>query len=214
MNYEKLVLQSAKPLEGKVSDGRKFYLIAAGCGLGLGIVLSLVGGVINIGGWLFFALLTTLIGWGFRNKQLKYKCFGLRNMRFMADEKPSGQELYQKLLPVSAPLNIKLEVTKNGNLSVLQDDVYYDVIFNADDTFSLYWHQNFGKALLRGGYYIKLYKKALVSMGIIAYHIQQICASYDNPVMEQNDYGRICKICGSEIIDDAKFCVHCGMQLE
>lgn len=51
----------------------------------------------------------------------------------------------------------------------------YDVIFNEDNSFTVYWHQSALKAFLSQGYYISIYKKAVVAMGIIAYHVQKAC---------------------------------------
>ena len=191
MNKEKIVLQSPEPLNGGADNGKRFYMIAAGCGLALGIVLSLMWGTVNIFAWLFFALLTTLIGWGFRNKQLKYKCFGLRNMRFMVEEKPSYPELYQKLLPVFNSSDMKMELNKDGILCISYDCVYYDIVFNEDDSFSIHWHQSFAMAFLRQGNYISLYKKALIAMGIIAYHVQKVCLSSSEMYYEPTETGEM-----------------------
>lgn len=178
MNNEKIVLQSAKPLESKDRDGRKFYLIAAECGFGLGIVLAFMIGA-NIWAYLllglFVALLAVPVGWGIRNKKLKYKCFGFRNMRFAVDEKPTQAELYQRLLPAFGSLGIKMEMNDKNGVCISHNGLYYNIVFNEDESFSVWWYQSLGMAFLRKGYYIGIYKKLLVSMGLIAYHVQRVC---------------------------------------
>lgn len=49
-------------------------------------------------------------------------------------------------------------------------------------------------------------------MGIIAYHIQQICALPNDENVEQN--GNLCKVCGSVVENGFNFCVHCGTRIE
>lgn len=175
MNNEKIVLQSPQPLNAGENNGTKLYAIAAACGLILGVLLCLSGGTFNLPIILMFIILSLLVGWGIRNKMLKYKSFGLRRMRFLVDEKPDYPELYQRLLPVFNSINIKMEMNEEGSICILYDGLYYDVVFNEDDTFSVLWRQSFLKSFLRQGYYITVYKKVSIAMGLIAYHVQKVC---------------------------------------
>ncbi len=175
MNNEKIVLQSPQPLDGGVNNGALYYVFFGIGGLVLSAIICLMGGSFDILAVLVFTILSVLVGWGIRNKMLKYKCFGLRKLRFMVDMKPQSAELYQRLVAVFTPLNMKVELDHSGIVSVYHNGIYYDVVFNQDDSFSLYWRQSLIKSMLRQGYYISVYKKALVSMGLIAYHVQRVC---------------------------------------
>lgn len=186
MNNEKMVLQSSGPLDGGVNSGALYYVLFGIGGLVLSAMICLLGGSFDILAILVFTILSVLVGWGIRNKMLKYKSFGLRKLRFLADAKPQSTELYQRLAAVFTPLNMKVELDQSGIVSVYHNGIYYDVVFNQDDSFSLYWRQSLIKSMLRHGYYISVYKKALVSMGLIAYHVQRVCLndneSYGIPV--------------------------------
>lgn len=63
----------------------------------------------------------------------------------------------------------------------------YDIIYNKDDTFCVWWRQNLARAFLSADY-IKIYRKEVAAMGIIAYHTQQICAlSNDESIKQDNN---------------------------
>lgn len=175
MNNEKMVLQSSQPLDGGANNGVLYCVLFGMGGLVLSALICLLGGTFDILAILVFTVLSVLVGWGIRNKMLKYKCFGLRKLRFMVEVKPQSAELYQRLVAVFTPLNMKVELDQSGIVSVYHNGIYYDVVFNQDDSFSLYWRQSLIKSMLRQGYYISVYKKALVSMGLIAYYVQRVC---------------------------------------
>ncbi len=175
MAKEKIVLQSPEPLQGGGKNGVGFYFIFFGLGFVVGIILGLVGGTFHFWADLFFGFLALLIGWGIRNKQLKYKCFGLRTLRFLIEEKLPYPELYQRLSSCLGAMNIKVEMNQNGTISIPYNGLIYDIVYNEDDSFSVIWRQSFLKAVGRQGYYISVYKKVLAGMGLIAYHVQRVC---------------------------------------
>lgn len=183
MRNEKMVLQSAEPLE-RVSNGVLFYGVFTGVGamvaLFLLFALLIEAGIEAItppalGLVVLIPVVCGLIGWGIRNKMMKYKSLGLRRQRFFANNKLSGGELYQRLFPVLQPTGMELAVTKDGTLRVTHMNLCYDVIFHEDDSFSILWSQSLGRALLGGNYYISIYKRAVVAMGIIGFHVQSAC---------------------------------------
>lgn len=179
MQNEKIVLKSPAPLNDGGKSQTKICIIAMVCGMFLGVLFAIASGIHLMGYILGFGLFGLLVGWGIKNKVLKFKSNMLRTMRFMVDEKPSYPELYQRLLPLFGRLNIKMEMNSNGSICIPYDGLIYDVIYNKDDTFSVHWRQSGFKAFMQQGYYISIYKKAVVAMGIIAYHVQRVCLNED-----------------------------------
>lgn len=178
MNNESIVLQSAAPLDDGETGSSKICIICGGCGLVLGLLICIWAGNFNLYEILLLGILGglgALIGWGIRNKKLRYKSAMLSRKRFMADEKPEYAELYQRLLPTFQALNLKMELNEKGIISVFHNGIYYDIVFNEDDSFSIHWHQSFLKELLASRFNISIYKKLVVSMGLIAYHVQREC---------------------------------------
>lgn len=169
MQNEKILLKSSEPLEDEGKKLSVIYIIVPGCGLLWGLCT---------GSYFMTFLLVVFgipIGWGIKNLILKQKCWQFRYKRFLANEKPSYPELYQRLLPVFNSLNIEVKLNADGSICIPYGGLTYEVRYNADDSFSVRWSQSFFKAVLRMGYYISLYKKIRIAMGIIAYHVQQAC---------------------------------------
>lgn len=145
MRNEKMVLQSAEPLE-KVSSGILFYGVLAGVGLMLSLFLLFallvedgIGAITPpvLGLVVLIPVICGLIGWGIRNKMMKDKSLGLRRQRFLANNKLPGGELYQRLFSVFQSMGMKLAGTKDGTLRVTYMNLCYDIIFHEDDSFSV-----------------------------------------------------------------------------
>ena len=179
MFNEKIVLETSAPLNDGGKSQTKICIIAMMCGILLGMIFAITSRAHLVGYILVFGLFGLLVGWGIKNKVLKYKSNILRTMRFMVDEKPSYSELYQRLFPLFRQLNIKMEINPNGSICIPYDGLLYDIIYNEDDSFSVRWRQSGFKAFMQQGYYISIYKKAVVAMGIIAYHVQRVCLNED-----------------------------------
>lgn len=175
MENEKTVLKSPAPLDDGGKRQSKIYIIAAACGMLAGLFIAIQGNAYYGACMLGFGIFGLLIGWGIKNKVMHYKCLKLRTMRFRVSEKPSYEELHQRLLPLFSQLNITMEINEDGSLCIPYKGILYDVFFNEDFSFTVYWRQNMLKTVLRQGYYISIYKKAVVAMGIIAYHVQRVC---------------------------------------
>lgn len=176
MENKKIVLQSPAPL----NDGGKSlyapYIWGVVCGIILGILfelslLSMFVGIFIVGGGLF----GLLIGWGIKNKIIQYRCFGLRTLRFQADVLLPYPELWQRLVQVFGPMNIIMQVNQDGSICVPYDGLLYDIILYGDNSFAICWRQSMVNAIMRQGYYISIYKKAGIAMGMIAYHVQKAC---------------------------------------
>lgn len=175
MQGDKIILQRPEPL----SDGGKslsiIYIIATICGLILGIIFEVAVG----GYWGLFILGFTvfgfLIGWGIKNKIVKYKCLYLERLIFHRNNVIPYSELWNRLIPIFTSMNIRMSVNQDGSICVPYNGVMYDIILNNDNSFRIRWRQTFGQSLLRWNYYIPLYKKVVVDMGMIAFHVQNVC---------------------------------------
>lgn len=179
MEYDLIVLESPQPLENGGKGQNKVYFIATGIGALVGILILIFNGVGFGMGYLLigvmFGVMGLLIGWGIKNKIVKYKCSVLERMRFLADEKLSTQELYQRLLPISNSLQLQMFQNEEGNLSFFYKGLYYDIIFNEDNSFSIRWHRSLVRAIASRGYFLSVYKKILTGMGLIGYYVQRVC---------------------------------------
>lgn len=132
-------------------------------------------------GIVFAAALGIVIGWLIKNKILEVSIVKLRKMRFKVDNKIGYSELINELVPILTPLGMVIEKSadEDGCPIVSYQSAMYDIRYNDDSTFCVWWRKNLLKAIFMVDN-IGAYRKAVVAMGIIAYHVQQICAGCSN----------------------------------
>ena len=165
-----IVLSTTEPI---TDGGRKYnflYFIGAIAGFILGICLG------NFGGGIFFAVIGMLAAWGIKNLICNFTANDLRGMTFNCSGKVPYDYLIQKLQPYLLPLNMTIECGTVGNPIISYKGLIYDVTYNEDNTFTIWWRQSLVRAFITSNEYISVYRKASVAYGIIAYHIQQICS--------------------------------------
>lgn len=163
-----ITLTSPAPLD---DGGRKYntiYIIFAI----LGVIFSIFSG--NGSLFILGAIIGLLFGWVIKTMILSYKGPNLRNLKFQLEYPVSKQYLVHELISTLTPLNITVEIDTEGLPIITHKRKIYDVIFNDDQTFQLWWRKPFLSALMGWEGEISRYRKLVVDMGIIAYHIQNI----------------------------------------
>ena len=223
---EPLILTSAEPIN---DGGRKYNLIYWICAIGLGITFLCMAG---LPACLFGILLGLCVGWLIKNKILNTIDIKLRRIPFAIKNKVEYSELINRLLPVLAPYNMMIEKSaeKGGFPVITYQGIIYDVFYNDDDTFTIWWRKSIGKALLEFDS-IGKYRKVSCAMGIIGYNIQKVCdgnpsevntsttATVNETVKEESAETsaattvKKCPTCGADILDGSVFCHGCGNKL-
>lgn len=203
MKKEAMVLTTSEPINDGGRRWNFIYYISAI----LMLVLFIAMGS-NFAGWIFAIGLGCAIGWLIKNKVAETHAQMLRNTKFAVQNKIPYSQLIHELIPRLTPLGALVEKSSNENgCPVIEyQGAMYDITYNDDDTFCIWWRQNLARAFFSVDY-IKIYRREVAAMGIIGYHIQQICASEG---VTQNGYNNVCKVCGAELVNEAKFCVKCG----
>lgn len=170
-NAQALVLESSAPIN---DGGRKFNVIYYVLGFGFLLTVILMGA--NILGYILGTLFGLGVAWLIKNKILELESLKLRNIEFVLPNEMAYDDLITNLIPVLVPLGMMIEKssTNNGNPIINYQGIEYDVLFSNDNkTFTIYWSKNIARAFLTIDS-IKMYRKIVVSMGIIAYQIQQL----------------------------------------
>lgn len=203
-------LNAPTPLD---DGGRKYNIIYAVGAVGCGLVAAVSGGFsVAIVGALFGLCMAYVI----KACIVKVKWYGLREMKFALPHPTTAQAILQKLIGILTPMGMNVELNSDGTPVITYQNVIYDVNFNDDQTFTLWWRKSFARAFFSIDLFtiIPNYRKAVVAMGIIAYHIQQICAEQpENQPEEKNTAslkGRKCPNCGAALAEGTKFCGSCG----
>lgn len=219
VNKEKaLVLSSAEPIN---DGGRKYNVIYYVSIIACSILFLAMGS--NLLGIVFGAILGLIVGWLIKNKLLETMAVSLRTTKFMISNKVPYSELINRLIPVLTPLGAKIEKSSDvdGKPVISFQGAMYDIGYNDDNTFYIWWRQNLAKAFLTVDY-ISIYRKEVAAMGIIGYHIQQVCDNYnvsevcceDTEKKNHEDVKPMfCKECGSPLTEAAQFCANCGNKL-
>lgn len=225
-NNEPLVLTSAEPIN---DGGRKYNWIYWVCAIVLGIVFLVKG---NVLAGVFGIFLGLCVGWLIKNEILNTIDIKLRRIPFAIKNKVEYSELINRLLPVLAPYNMMIEKSaeKGGSPVITYQGIIYDVFYNDDDTFTIWWRKSIGKALLEFDS-IGKYRKVSCAMGIIGYNIQKVCdgnpsevntsttATVNEIVKEESAETsaattvKKCPTCGADILDGSVFCHGCGNKL-
>lgn len=165
-------LTSPAPVAKNGSELNWLYLIAA--------VAAVIGFIMgNFAGLALFGVLGLMVAYGIKESIIKYKRSMLRSIEFVLPAAVPYPELIGALASRLTSQGMMVETDKNGLPTITHNQVMYDVHYADNNTFTLWWRTSVGRALFSFRE-IKLYRQCVVSMGIIAYHVQQICAEYAN----------------------------------
>ncbi len=165
-------LTSPAPIAKNGSELNWLYLIA--------VVAAVIGFCMgSFGGLALFGVLGLMVAYGIKESIIKYKRSMLRAIEFVLPAAVPYPVLTGALSSRLTSQGMMVETDKNGFPTVSHNQVMYDVHYNDNNTFTLWWHTSLGRALFSIRE-IKLYRQCVVSMGIIAYHVQQISAEYAN----------------------------------
>lgn len=214
-NEAPLVLTSTEPIN---DGGRKYNFIYLVCALILGIAF-ISGGFLGVG---FGIVLGLCLGWLVKNRLMDMISTSLRYKEFQIKNKVPYSELIAKLIPVLLPLGMMIEKSsdKDGRPVISYQGVIYDVTYDeTKDVFTIWWRVNVARAFLKVDC-IGRYRKIVAAMGIIGYHVQQIC-NRPAPAFTQNatdgnvenaevEDKKFCTRCGAALAKGAKFCPGCG----
>lgn len=151
-NYKEVIkMESPAPLSDGMAGSQWIYLPL----------------IITIFGPLFYMMLRTCIA-DSGCIQLRKKCrFYMPQVQF---------DVHELLSIITIPLTnlgMTVTLTKNNVISITHKNVIYDVNFNNDNTFGIWWRKSIGRAFFELSGKITLYRKAVTSMGLIAYTVQQ-----------------------------------------
>jgi len=162
-------LNSPAPLD---DGGRKYNKLYIICGI-IGFIIYLfsshiAGALIVIVGFM------ELIAWLIKNVILEAKGKNLRSLRFALDKAIPYEELIEKLIPQIVPLGMRIEKDRNGCPVITYKNLIYDISYNNDYTFTIWWRKSIIRAMFTGPS-ITEYRNHVVAYGMIGYYIQQAC---------------------------------------
>jgi len=220
-NTEPIVLSSAEPINDGGRNLNKIYTVSV-------IICSVIGAISGggFGGIFCLAIVGLILGWAIKNRVCETLILTARLKRFHLDKEVPYSELINQLIPIMSPLGAMIEKSEEGSPVISYQGEIYDVRYNDDNTFKIWWRRNVVKAVLMVDN-ITAYRKESVAMGIIGYHVQRICsnkfserssvettvAPADNIVPVQNKTKKFCTKCGASIDLSAKFCKECGTKI-
>mgnify|MGYP000619231380 CR=1 FL=1 len=214
-NEGPIVLNSPVPLD---DGGRKYNILYVVLGGGAAIFGSGNGWF----GAVFLGLLGIMIAYTIKSVIVDLKWKNLRKLKFAVNYKLEYDELIKRLFPTLSPLNMRLEKHKDGYMTVTYKNIFYDVIYNDDQTFIIWWRKSLIRAFIPKGA-ISYYPDAVKAMGIIGYYVQQVCVPSEKDVVKtavlENAEDRAqtgekyCTECGTKCKSTDAFCPNCGAQL-
>ena len=167
---EPVYLTSPAPLG---DGGRKYniiYLVAAGIS---GIVGLAMGG---FSGLILGVIFGLCIGFVIKSSVIKFKWYGLREMKFAMGHPVEKTVMFQRLVEKLTPMGMVVEIHTDGMPVITYQSVIYEVFLNEDQTFTIWWRKSLARAIFSIDLFtiIPNYRKVVVAMGIIAYYIQQL----------------------------------------
>lgn len=168
---EPIMMTSSSPVSSNGNEYNFLYALSV-AGAVIGVINGGIGGFCLLGG---FGL---VCAYGFKSMilQIKQNQFRYR-VKFTLPAKVPNEYLTGQLLQRLMPANICVEADTCGMPVITHNGVIYELMYNDDNTFTVWWRKPLHKAILPSSD-ITLYRKLVVSIGIIAYHTQQICFAY------------------------------------
>lgn len=164
-------LSSPGPLNDGGRKYNKLYIIAVIAAVVLWFI-SPATAIEDIGVVVLFCL---VVAWIIKTGIIGIEEKKLRRLQFVLDNRIPYEELIEKLILKLVPLGMTIEKNRNGEPVITYKNIIYDVSFQSDNTFIIWWRKSFARALFTGAS-ITDYRKQVVAMGIIGYHVQQICS--------------------------------------
>lgn len=170
---EPLRLTSPAPITDGGRRYNKLYKVLAP----IGAVLFVFIGGLHLGSIFVGALFGIIIAWVLKEAMLNGAWKALRKQPFALDNKVPYDKLIEKLIPALTPLGMIIEKNTSGEPTITYKKMIYDVTYGEDNTFTIWWR----KSPLRAFFEIRTdtsnYRETVVAMGIIGYHVQQICSN-------------------------------------
>lgn len=166
-----ITLQSPAPLD---DGGRKYNKLY--------YILGIIGGILGlpnggIPGFIVGGIFGIMIAYTIKECIVSGKLGGLRRIEFSMGTMIPYEELISELIPLLAPMGMVVEKSANGFPIITYDKLIFDVSYTKNGTFTIWWRRSPLRALFIVNTKITIYRKAVVAMGIIAYHIQQVSYS-------------------------------------
>ena len=188
---------------------------------GIGAIVGNQGG--GLCGILILGGLGIMIAYTIKSVIISSKWETLRYIKFSIKQKLNYDELIKHLFPILSPLGMTLEKDKTGNISVVYKNTFYDIKYNEDQTFTIWWRKSLMRALIPKGA-LSYYPDTVKAMGIIGYYVQQICGANAENINNVNalpnsvnggiqDNGKYCTECGTRCKVTDEFCTNCGAKL-
>ena len=165
-----ITLQSAGPID---DCGRRWNIIYWICAIA-GAALGMSGD--GIAAIMVCALLGLAVGWVIKSFICRVKCQEFRLLRFSISRQLPYAELTTKLVTALTPLGMSVENDVDGTISITYKGLIYDVSYEDEATFKVWWRVNIARALLGTAETVGTYRKVSQATGIIAWNIQQICS--------------------------------------
>lgn len=171
---EALKLTAPAPLNDGGRRYNKLYFILGIAGALIGIPNGGIGGLLLLG---MFGLVLAFI---LKRLIIENKLYNLRKLEFYADKAIPYDEMIGKLIPVLTPLGMLVEKNIQGGPMITYQGIMYDLNYSDNNAFTLYWRKSVLKAICGFKRTVANYRKAVIAMGIIAYHAQQACLEREN----------------------------------
>lgn len=208
-NQNPIKLNSSAPLDDGGRQYNKLYFIFAIIGALIGLAMN------GFSAGIVAALFAMCIAYAVKSGIVDWKWKHLRRLKFQLDTLLPYDELISRLIPILTPLGMMIEKNQNGQPVITYEHMIYDISLSQDNTFSIWWRKSPIRALAPKGA-LSYYRQTVIAMGIIGYHIQQICAekndgeSISSTSTNQNMNVKFCTECGAKCNCDDKFCTNCG----
>ena len=176
-----IVLTSTEPINDEGNKYNYIYLV-------VGIIFFITGFTTSggVSGGVLILILGIGVGKIIKMLLCKSAILDIRDSTFVCKGKPSYDQLIQTIQGQLIPLDMTIEKDAEGRPAISYKGIIYDVGYNDDDTFSIWWIAPGSIAKLTDRQYITLYKKTCEAYGIIGFNVQQACASANTT--DQNFY--------------------------
>lgn len=166
---EPLKLTSPTPINKGLRELNPGYFILGGGAF----IIGLIGGVGDVGSGVMLALIALFFWWVVKANVARFKRSSLRYEQFYLHNKISSEEIIAGLIPLLMPYGMMAERGTEHEPVVVHKNYSYDIIVNENGTFTIWWRKSLVTAMFEMRY-ITSYRKIVIDMGVIAYHIQQL----------------------------------------